>query len=281
MTDQPTDQPTDQTTGPRSPAIVQPSDDWFRRVTFYSVLAGLTPLVPIPFLDDRILLEVQRRMAWRVARDVGVPVGSTERDLLVGARRESRGCVGWALWMLRKSIVLLMKLLRKIFRKILVFLAIKEGIDTASRTFHEGYLLHVGLSDRRTARGAEPLAEAEAATLRGEIEAALARIDPRPVEQAIRRLFRGSRELLTTAALVLARPFRGPRAPAADVAPGAGAPPAGPLPEDDEAKLLGGLVDRLSRALWREQGYLELVATELRRARREVPPPPSGPPGAS
>ena len=37
---------------------------WFRRVKSFSALAGLCPLIPIPFLDDKVLSWVRGR-SWK------------------------------------------------------------------------------------------------------------------------------------------------------------------------------------------------------------------------
>jgi hypothetical protein len=229
----------------------RPTEAQFRRLTFLSVLAGLTPLVPVPFLDDRIHDAVKRRMVQEIADDEGVAVSRDVRDALAGVESErGRGCVGWGMWALRKSVFLILKLFRKIYRKILIFLAIKEGVDTASRAFHEGYLLHVGLA--QVGRGT--LGRDEALNLRAGIEQVLQRVDPRPINQAVGRIFGGSKDLLKTASELLARPFRGKTHAAPET-----------VPAEAEQELLGGMTERLASSLKNEQGYLDRLAGELGR----------------
>lgn len=215
---------------------------WFRRVTFYSLLAGLCPLIPVPFLDDRVLAAVRRSLVRTLARERGVVLTPAQLEYLAGTYRVARGCwqqAGGAVY------AVTVKLLGKIFRKVVVFLAVKEGVDTASRVFHEGYLLHL-LFDP-----AEPGTEAPADDLaawraRWALEGAVAEADPRPVNQAIKRAFRGSRGLLREGARVLARSASSRR----------GSLRPGELPEAEEERLLGGLRDRLAAELWEERGYL-------------------------
>lgn len=213
---------------------------WFRRVTFYSLLAGLCPLIPVPFLDDRVLASVKRAQIKALAAERGVALSPAQLEYLAGTYRRTMGCAARLAWALRTVTV---KLLGKIVRKLLVVLAVKEGVDTASRTFHEGYLLHV-LFDPAEAATAAPADDAAAWRARWAMEGAIAELDPRPVNQAVRRLFRGSRGTLRAAAQTLARPYRR----------GEGGSEA--LPEAEEEQLLGGLGDRLAADLWQERGYL-------------------------
>lgn len=215
---------------------------WFRRVTFYSLLAGLCPLIPVPFLDDRVLAAVRRAMVRTLARERGVALTPIQLEYLAGTYRTPRGCWSQAG---RAAYALTVKLLGKIFRKVLVFLAVKEGVDTASRVFHEGYLLHL-LFDPGEPATAAPADDLAAWRARWALEGTVAEVDPRPVNQAIRRTFRGSRGLLREGARVLARSARRLRR-------------GGALPEAEEERVLGGLRDRLAAELWEERGYLEAL----------------------
>jgi hypothetical protein len=215
---------------------------WFRGVTFYSLLAGLCPLIPIPFLDDRVLAAVRRAMVRTLARERGVALTPVQLEYLAGTYRVARGCWQQAG---RAAYALTVKLVGKLFRKVFVFLALKEGVDTASRAFHEGYLLHL-LFDPAEPGTDAPADELAAWRARWAMEGAIAEVDPRPVNQAIKRAFRGSFGLLRDGARVLARSARrlGRRGP-------------GGLPEAEEERLLGGLRDRLAAELWEQQGYLQ------------------------
>lgn len=213
-------------------------------MTFYSLLAGLCPLIPVPFLDDRVLAAVRRSMVRTLARERGAALTSVQLEYLAGTYRVPQGCwrrVGHAVY------ALTVKLLGKLFRKVLVFLAVKEGVDTASRTFHEGYLLYL-LFDPAEPGTEAPADDRAAWRARWAMEGAITEVDPRPVNQAIRRAFRGSRGLLREGARVLAR--------SAPSRIGRRRRGGGALPEAEEERLLGGLRDRLAAELWEEQGYL-------------------------
>lgn len=223
---------------------------WFREVTFYSVLAGLCPLIPVPFLDDRVLAAVRRAQVRSLARERGVALTPVQLEYLAGTYRVSRGCweqVG------RAAYALTVKLLKKVFRKVFFFLAAKEGVDTASHAFHEGYLLHL-LFDPAEPGTEAPADELAAWRARWAMEGAVAEVDPRPVNQAIKRAFRGSRGLLRDGASVLARSARrhGRRGAAG-------------LPEAEEERIMGQLRDRLAAELWEQQGYLEALEARFLR----------------
>lgn len=251
-------------------------------MTFHSVLAGLCPLIPVPFLDDRVLASVRRRMVRELAAERGVALDAARVDVLAGVGREGRGCLGTAAWI---AFSLTVRLLGKLFRKVLIVFAVKESVDTASRTFHEGYLLERAFEWSadwaREPVGGDGASVADRWTLDAEharglrrlIERTVAETDPRPIEQALRRTFRGSRGLLRRAARVLGR--------AAGRSGASGRAGEGTtLPEAEERRLLGGLLDRLVAALWEERGYLAALEERFRghltREAASAPPESSG-----
>lgn len=239
--------------------VVEPAAPWLRRVTFFSLLAGLCPLIPVPFLDDRVLDAVRRHQVRELARERGAALTPGQVDYLAGTVRGSRGCLGWLGWALWSLTV---RLFAKLLRKVLLVFAVKESVDTASRTFHEGYLLHAALTPANPAAGAAmpPSDELAAWRVRRALEQALEEVDPRPVDQALKRSFRGSRRLLRRGARLLASPFRRRRAGRAGEAE---------LPEAEEENLLGDVVDRLAGELSHESGYLATLEARF-RARLEA-----------
>ena len=234
-------------------------------MTYYSVLAGLCPLIPIPFLDDRALAAVRRRMTVELARERGVALTPLQVDYLAGTWRAPRGCVERGA---RMVLALTLKLAAKLFRKVVIVLAIKEAVDEASRAFHEGYLLHLLFDPAQPATRA-PADDHAAWRARWAVEQAVAELDPRPVNQAIKRAFRGSRGALRQGSRVLGRAVRSGGAAAASAA------------EAEEERLLGGLLDRLTRELWDERGYLAGLEARFlqwyQRAEASDPPPGAAP----
>lgn len=61
---------------PVRPTAARPS--WFRQVTFHSLLAGLCPIIPVPFLDDRVLAGVRRKMVRDLAAELWEQQGYLE-----------------------------------------------------------------------------------------------------------------------------------------------------------------------------------------------------------
>jgi hypothetical protein len=176
----------------------------FPRISFYSVLTGLCPLIPIPILDDRVLEYLLRRLVRELSVELESPLTESQIQILTGTERQFRplGCLFAALFWLPAKITI--KLIRKIFRHILIFLLVNEAAETASRTIHEGYLIRKILEN-----GQLPYQDEGAARrARWAIEAACGEVDTRPVFQAIKRTFRGSRRLMRKAARLLARAFR-------------------------------------------------------------------------
>lgn len=215
----------------------------FRTVTFHAVVAGLAPLIPVPFLDDWVLGRIRRRMVEELARRQEPGLTAEEVAVLAGAedRRRRPGCFAGLAWLLGK---LTLTLTRKLFRKVLYVLAVREGVHTAARTFHEGYLVL-----RTLERHPRP----DAGTARAATLATLEEIDLRPIRRAMGRAFRGSRELVGQAVAILSRwaaPTRDRDDPAATRTGEATA-------LEREAELLAPLVDRLAARLWGDRAYFE------------------------
>ncbi len=215
----------------------------------------------MPFLDDRVLAAVRRRLVRELARERGAALTTRQVDYLAGTVQPGRGCLGWLGWALWSVTV---RLSAKLFRKVLLVFAVKESVDTASRTFHEGYLLGAAL-DPTSGAGPAPADDLAAWRVRRAIEETLDEVDPRPVDQVLKRAFRGSRRVLRRAARRLAGSFR--RGHGGD----------GDLAEAEEERLLGDVVDRLAGELAHEAGYLTVLEARFRfwleaAGRREADP---------
>jgi hypothetical protein len=213
-------------------------------------------LVPIPFLDDHMVRVSRRRMVREMALDQGVALDDAALRVLSGtARRGNWGCLlGAALAMTFKVVA---KLLRRVVRSLLFWLAIKDASDAASRTFHEGFLLHAGLTETPGA----PLAATElnVAQLRLDLEAVCREVDTRPVQKAVKGALRGSWRLLRAGARRLARRER--RAKGAEHG------------EVLEQEIPGELVDRISSTLSAQRGYLLDLEARFRSRRQNDGPP--------
>lgn len=246
-----------ETRPPAPPDPSAPTSAWFRQVTFHGVLAGLCPLIPIPFVDDKVLVWVRRRMVRDVLRDHGLEPSQEQVRILEGSIEKSflDGCLRTAF--LLPLLKISTYLLRKVFRKILIVLTLKECSDRFSEALHEGYLLH------RAAAEWEGGDATGVKQVRAAIRQACDEVDPRPVHQLAKKTFRGSRKLLVQAARRLTRVVRSERKVQAE---------AGREQEDPqidvaaEESLVGSMADRLASSLWLQKAYWETLEGHFRRA---------------
>lgn len=210
----------------------------FRQVTFYGVVSGLCPLIPVPFLDDWVLHRVRERMVRDLAGRQGADLSEEEVATLAGAGEGFRfpGCFATLGWVLRKVVL---KLIKKIFRKVIYILAVREGLHVATDTFHEGFLLLEAF--RR--RGSE--GDFDALRVRAAVRETLAELDLQPTRRTIRRAATGSRDLLLQGATALTDFLRGRRESRVDEA------------IETEEEILGGFVDRLAASLWGDREHFE------------------------
>lgn len=219
----------------------------FRRLTFYSVLGGLCPLIPVPFVDDWAVGQVQRRMVWEVARQAGIALSSQERKILAGGGEAGwHGCLGSIAWVLREVIG---AVLGWLFRTVFYFLTIRRSVRRSSETLHLGYLFAHSLRLGTAAFPPSASPEERARLTRAAALKSLGQVDDRAVYQTLIRDFRRSLSLLLQAAAL----FRGflPRRRKrrnTDLAA------EGEVFQREE-ELLGGFVDRLSADLWGNQAY--------------------------
>jgi len=149
------------------------------------VLVGLTPLIPVPILDDRVKAYLERRLTREIARSRGVAL--SEDDVRAIGETPGDGMLG------RLGMGVLLLPLRIILRKVLLVLNVKRASDAASAAYHRGYLLDVALD-----AGAHPPRRA-AAELRAAIDATLQASPHSPIGAAVRLSFEGSNALLRQA----------------------------------------------------------------------------------
>jgi hypothetical protein len=226
------------------PDALSPRDS-FRRLTFYSLLGGLCPLIPVPFMDDWALGQVQRRMVWELGRREGISLSPQEAKILAGGDEPGwQGCLGTVAWAVREVTG---TILGKLFRTVFYFLTIRRSVRRSAETLHLGYLVHHAFRlgpavFPPSARTGEPVRAVRAAAL-----ATMKEVDATPIHRTLFRDFRRSLSLLLQAASVLRRflPRRRKRKTAE-------------LPEESfkkEEELLGGLTDRLAADLWGNREY--------------------------
>jgi hypothetical protein len=216
-----------------SPASKNDLPPLLGRVAFLAVASGLTPLIPVPFLDDYALRQTREGMVRQILREHGLPAPDKAVGVLAGSHVGTS--LGGAVKGFFKGVLLFP--VQKIFRKVFFVLWVKDCVDMASLSLHHGFLL-----THAVARG-----DLDAASLNGDmpgkvhdaIVAACAQVDSRPINQILRRLFASSRLLMAEAT----RAFFSPKNP-------------GPrTPEAEGSAEVKSLTDRLLAELWEERGY--------------------------
>ena len=219
-----------------------PGRETFRRLTFYSILGGLCPLIPVPFMDDWALSQVQRRMILELARGAGVTLAPQEPKILAGAEDPGwRGCLGTVVWAFREVTG---AILGKLFRTVFYFLTIRRSVRRSAETLHLGYLYSHALR-------LDPSAHSEdrARALRAAMMKTLAEVDAQPIYRTLLRDFRQSLSLLLQAAALFRRFL--PRRKKKKETDLAGQGEAFRQQEE----LLGGFTDRLAADLWGNREY--------------------------
>ena len=173
--------------GGRKPALVT-----------YSVLAGLTPLIPVPLLDDLVKNYFRKRLLRSLAAEAGRQLGEEELNGL--AAESERGCVTGCV------LTALVYPLKSVFRKVFYFLEWKRAADLTSRTYHFGYLAGYAMRPRAGGPSALDLRGARAV---GEAIQAVCREAPiKPLETAVGGTFRQSKRALSGAAALLSSSLR-------------------------------------------------------------------------
>ncbi|MFY0582251.1 hypothetical protein ACN28S_55420 [Cystobacter fuscus] len=160
-----------------------------RRVAQHAVAAGLTPLVPVPFVDDYALRRVREDMVRSLLAERGLSAPRPTLRVLAGLHPRE----GSRLQQLAgKAALLSLRLARrKSYRRLVSALWLKDCVDMASLCLHHGYLLQYALE--RGDLPAHALATPDAAhRVQAAIHAACAELDARPLNQALRRLWASS-----------------------------------------------------------------------------------------
>jgi hypothetical protein len=169
-----------------------------RSLVTYSVLAGLTPLIPVPFVDDLVKNYFRKRLLRSLAAEAGRALSEEELNAL--AAEQERGCVTGCL------LTALVYPLKAVFRKLFYFLEWKRAADLTSRTYHFGYL--AGYAMRPRAGGASALDLRGARAVGQAVDAVCREAPIKPLEAAVGGTFRKSRRVLKGAAALLASSLR-------------------------------------------------------------------------
>ena len=169
------------------PTPVTLSDGALSIVASYSAVAGLCPLIPIPFLDDVIITRVHRRLCQQLcarhnfylSTDGAKKLTDTPSNLLASA-----------------FTAIVMFPIKKLLTKIVYVLAVKSCADVAAGLFHEGWLLARALEQEYVPLDA--MARGDEATLlrlRRGVLTARAQVDPQPTRIVMNSAFGVGREV--------------------------------------------------------------------------------------
>src|SRR5207302_10353585 len=93
-----------------------------KRAATYSILAALTPLIPIPIVDDLVLAYLRRRLVRELAIAHARSLSGEDVAVLANERvRYFTGCLAYPL--------------KVLFRKLFFFLEWKRAADVGAHTY--------------------------------------------------------------------------------------------------------------------------------------------------
>jgi hypothetical protein len=225
---------------------------WFRVVVWDSLLGASCQLLPLPLVDDLALARVRRRMVGRLAAQWGARVAPYQLAHLAGRGRR------WTLGRFAGKVVVYP--LKKLFRKVFYFLAVKDAVDTFSQLFHHGYLVHAALV-RGALGGPGVVSDERVAAVAGAVHGTLQATNTGPLRRVVVGVLRNSRRLVAATLSWLASRLargRGEGLEQVEEAGATGSLAAG-SPEAEQ------LLDRLLVVLWGEEGYRRRLEQELER----------------
>ena len=230
-----------------------------RTLITYSVLTGLTPLIPVPFADDLAKAYFRRRLIRTLAEAHGLALSRDTQDAL--SEEGPSGCLGGC------ATQLLLYPLKKIFRKVFYFLEWKRAVDLTSYTYHYAYLIDYALGAGLVG-GRED--KRSAAEVRAAVEKSCREAPIKPVEGAVSAAFRQSKSVLISAVRLLEGSLKriGGRPDEEKVSKAVGAI------EEEERREITGVIERLQKAIG---GIPETHFSDLRaRLDAHLGQPPTG-----
>ena len=121
--------------------MTQPKTTFDPLIYLDGTLAGIAVLVPIPLIDWVLEMIFRRRMLSRIAARHGRMVSPEVQQVInQESRRSCWGCLWW-------PFTAVYSLLKRLSRKILYFLTIKEASDQVSYYWHRAFLLNYMLAE--------------------------------------------------------------------------------------------------------------------------------------
>jgi len=242
----------------------------------FSLLAGLCPLIPLPFIDDWAENVVRRRAVRDALADRGMEATPGDVEILAGLEKGAAagGCLKRAI--LFPFVKIFYYVLKKMVRKIIYVLAVNDAAEVATSVLQENWLLRRALAAGELAVPPGQRLDRDAARrLRAAIDAAIADTTTAPIQRAVGKAFRGSRKVLMRAARVLGLWAKDERKAVGTSSEGKERA-AEELPVDEERRQLSGLVDGLVSAVMLERDHLASLERrfDAELAARQAPPTP-------
>ncbi|MBA3548266.1 MAG: hypothetical protein H0T76_17430 [Nannocystis sp.] len=151
----------------------------------HAALAGLCPLIPIPYLDEMVIRRIWRRMFRALFDAHGLELGPAGAKLLTRQPSRLRGAAASVAWLP----------LRRLLRKVAYVLAIKDCADVAVAVFHDGWLMAHVLQDSQkiAGPGRSPTDPAVLKRIRKAMLRTYEEVDPAPLRRALVGSFHGAR----------------------------------------------------------------------------------------
>lgn len=163
------------------------------RLITYTVLVGLTPLIPIPILDDLVKSFFYRSLIRSLASAHQISLSEPEVTALAEEPRGGcvMGCLSWVI-----KTLLFDYLLKRVIRKVLFFLEWQRAIDLVTHTYYAGYLLEYAFQEKWYTPGDV----SRAAQLREAVEDSCIGANTRLVKGIVQGSFVQSRQIILAAA---------------------------------------------------------------------------------
>ena len=170
---------------PRKPTPDSSNQDL---ILTHVILSGLTPLIPIPFVDDLVKAYFQRRCIRKIAIRRNYKLTPEESKTLGEDPDEGclLGCLG----------KILLYPLKWVFRRLLFFLRWKKTLDRASHLYHRWYLADYALQEGLCA----PVGPHSPEHVRKTIDKVCAQTRTSPVEHAFYGTLNQSKSLIKSVA---------------------------------------------------------------------------------
>ena len=159
----------------------------------HAVLIGLTPLIPVPVLDDLVKSFFQRRLVELLAFRHKLTLTPSEVSIL--AEDRSRGLFNGCLLGTLEYIV------KRLIRKLTIILEWRRAIDLVTHTYYVGYLMDFAFHQNWYVPG-DPQ---QALGLRSAIETARVNANTNLVKRIVRSSFKRSRTMILGAVQQMSR----------------------------------------------------------------------------